>query len=67
MSDDSLPLENAHEHKNVFPFAMAEIIAEAVAGLVRHRVSAAWLTGHSRVQNVKDVVHCSFVRLTLSL
>ena len=54
MSDDSLPLENAHEHKNVFPFAMAEIASwRAVAGLARRRASAAWLTGHGRVQNVK--------------
>ena len=53
MSDDSLPLENAHEHKNVFLFAMAEIASRrAVAGLVRRRASAAWLTGHGRVQNV---------------
>ena len=54
MSDDSLPLENAHDHKNVFPFAMAEIASRrAVAGLAGRRASAAWLTGHGRVQNVK--------------
>ena len=59
MSDDSLPLENAHEHKYVFPFAMTEAEASysppsrrAVAGLARRRASAAWLTGHGRVQNV---------------
>ena len=56
MSDDSLPLENAHEHQNVFPFAMVEIASRrAVAGLARRRASAAWLTGHGRVQNVKSV------------
>ena len=27
MSDDSLPLENAHEHKNVFPFAINENVS----------------------------------------
>ena len=49
----SLPLENAHEHKNVFPFAMAEIASRrAVAGLADRRASAAWLTGHGRVQNL---------------
>ena len=50
MSNDSLPLENKHEHENVFPFAMAEIASRrAVAGLARRRASAAWLTGHGRV------------------
>ena len=54
MSDNSLPLENAHEHKNVFPFAMAEIASRtAEAGLARRRASAAWLIGHGRVQSVK--------------
>ena len=58
MSDDSLPLENAHEHKNVFPFAMAEIASRmAVAGLARRRASAAWLTGHGRVQSVKVILN----------
>ena len=57
MSDDSLPLENVHEHKNVFPFAMAEIASwRAVAGLARCHASAASLTGHGRIQNVKRVV-----------
>ena len=57
MSDDSLPLENAHEHKNVFPLAMAEIASRrAVAGLARRRASAAWLTGHGRVQSVNTVI-----------
>ena len=56
MSDDSLPLENAHKHKNVFPLAMAEIASRrAVVGLGRRRVSAAWLTGHGRVQSVKQI------------
>ena len=66
MSDDSLSLENAHEHKNVFPFVMAEIASRrAVAGLARRRASAAWLTGHGRVQNVKARVervrHCGCI------
>ena len=53
MSDDSSPLENAHEHKNAFPYAMAEIASRrAIAGLARRRASAAWLTGDGRVQNV---------------
>ena len=66
MSDDSLPLENAHEHKTVFPFPMAEIASRrAVAGLARRRASAAWLTGNGRVQSVKVAfaVYCFTYRV----
>ena len=66
MSDDSLPLENAHEH-NVFPFAMAEIASRrAVAGLARRRASAAGLNGHGRVQSVDMLYAHSHNALTRS-
>ena len=51
---------------NVFPFAMAEIASRrAVAGLARRRASAAWLTGHGRVQSVKLIDNARDVLTTI--